>query len=220
MAWDLAQHDAWVLRKQFSVVLEKTEWELRGVQCLDLDEVEPPKQMICSSRMFGTRQRGFTALAEAVASYTARAVEKLRAQQSLCKMIRVGVQTGMFNPDEPRYANGAVLELPYPTGDARILNEYAHFGLRSIFMDGYAYSKAEILLMEICQRGEYTGDLFLPEQPTAAGRLVETMDAINRKYGRGALRPGRIPSEVGWAMRREMKSQSYTTSVDQVLTIR
>lgn len=219
-AWDLAQHDAWALRKQFSVVLEKTARELRGTQCLDLDEVEPPKQMICSSRMFGTRQRVFPALAEAVASYTARAAEKLRAQQSLCKMIRVGIQTGIFNPDEPRYANGAVLELPYHTDDTRILNEYAQFGLRQIFRDGYAYSKAEILLMEICQRGEYTGDLFLPEQPVQAGKLMETMDAINRKYGRGTLRPGRIPAEVGWAMRREMMSQSYTTNVWQVLRVK
>lgn len=37
------------------------------------------------------------------------AAEKLRAQHSLCKKIR----TGMFNPEEAHYANGALVELPY-----------------------------------------------------------------------------------------------------------
>lgn len=60
----------------------------------------------------------------------------------------------------------------------------------------------------------------VPEQPVQAGKLMETMDAINRKYGRGTLRPGRIPVEVGWAMRREMMSQNYTTNLNQVLVVR
>ena len=218
-AWDLSQYDPWSLRKQFSVVLEKTARELRNVRCLDLEEVEPPKQMICSSRMFGARQRELSAIAEAVASYTARAAEKLRAQGSLCKLIRVGVQTGMFNPDEPRYANGVTLQLPYPTDDTRVLVQYAQFGLARIFRDGYAYSKAEILLAEICQRNEFSGDLFAPEQPASADHLMSTLDAINRKFGRGALRPARIREAPGWSMRRELLSQGYTTRVDQVWEI-
>src|SRR5690606_11694396 len=48
-AWDLAQADAWTLRKQFSVVVEKTARELRGTPCLDLEEAAPPKQEICCS---------------------------------------------------------------------------------------------------------------------------------------------------------------------------
>ena len=36
-AWDLAHADAWTLRKQFSVVVEKTARELAGTTCLELD---------------------------------------------------------------------------------------------------------------------------------------------------------------------------------------
>ena len=39
-AWDLAQYDPASLRQQFSVVLEKTARELRGISCLHLAEVE------------------------------------------------------------------------------------------------------------------------------------------------------------------------------------
>src|SRR5690606_1889727 len=51
-AADLATADAWTLRKQFNVVLEKTARELRGTACLELDGPAPPKQEICCSRMF------------------------------------------------------------------------------------------------------------------------------------------------------------------------
>ncbi len=32
----------------------------------------------------------------------------------MCKKIRVSIRTGMFNPDEAKYANGALVQLPTP----------------------------------------------------------------------------------------------------------
>ena len=219
-AWHLAQYDAWSIRKMFSVTLEKTVRELRGISCIDLEEVAPSKQMICTSRMFGQRQYQFSAVAESVASYTARAAEKLRAQQSLCQVMRVGIQTGMHGPVEERYSNGVTLNLPYPTDDTRVLVKYALHGLKHIYREGYAYAKSEILLMDLKQRGEYSMDLFQPEQSANADRLMSTMDSINRKFGRGMLRPARVTVEPGWAMRRELMSQSYTTRLDQLWRVR
>lgn len=219
-AWHLAQYDARSIRKIFSVTLEKTLRELRGISCIDLEEVKQPKQMICTSRMFGQRVYTFSALAESVASYTARAAEKLRAQQSLCQVMRVGIQTGMHGLPEERYSNGAVLNLPYPTDDTRVLVKYALHGLKHIFREGYAYSKSEILLMDLKQRGEYSLDLFQPEQSASADRLMGTMDKINQKFGRGTLRPARVAAEPSWAMRRQFMSQSYTTRLDQLWCVR
>ncbi|MDP9556814.1 UNVERIFIED_ORG: nucleotidyltransferase/DNA polymerase involved in DNA repair [Pseudomonas parafulva] len=67
-AWELAHADAWSLRKQFSVVLEKTVRELGGTTCLELDEPDPPKKEICCSRMFGTRLTDLAPIKEAVAT--------------------------------------------------------------------------------------------------------------------------------------------------------
>jgi len=111
-AWELTQADAWSLRKQSSVVLEKTVRELGGTTCLELDEPDPPKKEICCSRMFGTRLTELAPIKEAVATYSSRAAEKLRSQRSLCKRLRVSIRTGMFNPDEAKYANGILVELP------------------------------------------------------------------------------------------------------------
>lgn len=67
--------------------------------------------------MFGKCVTTIEPINEAVATCIQRAAEKLRAQNSLCKKIRVNIRTGMFNPDEPKYANGALDELPYPKDD-------------------------------------------------------------------------------------------------------
>ena len=215
-AWDLANADARTLRKQFSVVVEKTARELRGTPCLELEDVTPLKQEICCSRMFGDRLRELAPIREAVATYAARACEKLRAQQSLCKRVRVSIRTGMFNPDEPRFAKGIVCELPYPTDDTRYITRAAIAGLELVYREGFAFSKAEVLLMDLCQRGEYTDDLFTETQPAAAERVMGVLDAVNAKWGRNTLRPGRIPTAPDWGMRREMMSQSFTTRLDQL----
>ncbi|HLD67942.1 MAG TPA: translesion error-prone DNA polymerase V subunit UmuC [Pseudomonas sp.] len=218
-AWDLAQADPWTLRTRFSVVLEKTARELRGTACLDLEEVAPPKQAICCSRMFGMRLRTLAPIREAVASYTARACEKLRAQGSLCKRVRVSIRTGMFNPDEAQYARGLVCELPYPSDDTRLISAAAMDGLQQLFRDGYAYSKAEVLLLDLRPRGQFTEDLFASAPPAAAERLMQALDRVNGKWGRGTLRLASVPAAPDWGMRRELLSPGYTTRLDQLWTV-
>lgn len=218
-AWDLAQADAWTLRSKFSVVVEKTARELRGTSCLELEEAAPPKQEICCSRMFGKRLKELAPIREAVATYAARACEKLRSQGSTCKRVRVSIRTGMFNPAEPRFARGMVMELPYPTDDTRVITKAAVQGLEALYQPGFAFSKAEILLLDLRQRGEYTDDLFAPVQPEATERVMGVLDTINARWGRGTLRPGGVPATPEWGMRREMMSQSYTTRLDQLLRV-
>lgn len=215
-AWDLAEADAKTLRKKHSVVIEKTARELWGVPCLELEDEPQPKQEICSSRAFGERLHSIEPIREAVATYAARACEKLRAQGSLCKRVRVSIRTGMFNPNEAKFAKGVICELAYPTDDTRLVIKAACQGLDAIYRTGYAYAKAEILLMDLRQRGEFSGDLFAQEQPESSERVMGVLDQINAKWGRGTLRPAQVPSTPDWAMRRELLSPRYTTDWNEL----
>ncbi|MEE4883047.1 Y-family DNA polymerase [Pseudomonas viridiflava] len=219
-AKDLAVANPQMLRSKFSVVMEKTARELAGTSCIGLEEVEPPKQEICCSRMFGKRLTEIQPIKEAVATYMMRASEKLRAQGSVCQRIRVSIRTGMFNPDEAKYANGALVELPYPTNDVRMMTRYATEAVDRIFRPGFRYSKAEVLLMDLCKPGEFTDDLFMAIQPLSSQRLMEAFDMINTKWGRGTVRTGAVPVKPDWGMRREQMSPSYTTRVDQLWTVK
>jgi len=61
----------------------------------------------------------------------------------------VSIRTGMFNPEEANFANGVVVDLPYPTDDVRLLNKAAVDALERIFRPGFKYSKAEVLLLNL-----------------------------------------------------------------------
>lgn len=148
-----------------------------------------------------------------------RATEKLRAQQSFCKKIRVSIGNGMFNPEEAKYANGVLVELPYPTDDVRLMTKASVDAVDRIYRPGFKYSKAEVLLVSLCQKGEYTEDLFSISQPVATEKVMGVLDAIICRWGRGTLRLASVPIDPDWGMRREMMSQSFTTRVDQLWTV-
>ncbi len=218
-AMDLAKADPWTLRKKFSIVIEKTARELAGTSCLELDEPDPPKQEICCSRMFGKRLTELPPIKEALATYMMRASEKLRAQGSLCKKVRVCIRTGMFNPEEAKYANGVVVDLPYPTDDVRLLTKAAVDAVDHIYRPGFKYNKAEVMLLNLCRPGEYTDDLFTVSQPAQATRVMRVLDQINGRWGKGTLRSASVPMNPDWGMRREMMSQSFTTRLDQLWSV-
>ena len=218
-AWDLANCDAWELRKRFNVIIEKTARELCGTACLELEEAAPAKQEICCSRSFGKRLKTIEPIQEAVTAYATRAAEKLRQQGSVCRRIRVSLRTGMFNPTEAKYANGLLCQLPYPTDDTRLITAAAREGISRLYRDGFSYAKAQVLLLDLCRRDEYTPDLFTPEQPVKTERLMSALDAINNRWGRGTLQPGRLTRAAEWGMRRELLSPSYTTRWAELLKV-
>ena len=219
-AWDLAKADPRLLRKRFSVVVEKTARELLGVACLEMEPQAPAKREICCSRSFGHRVHALDELREAVATYATRAGEKLRQQQSLCSLLHVGIRTGLFNTNEERVSLSVTCHLPYPTDDTRLLVQSAIAGLDQIYKAGPAYAKASVMLMDLCQRHEYTPDLFAPTQPAGTDQLMQTMDQINQRWGKGTIRPGRVPTKSEWQMQRQLLSPAFTTRFDQLWTVR
>ena len=111
------------------------------------------------------------------------------------------------------------MQLPWATDDTRMITQYALLALEQAYRAGFSYSKAEVMLLDLCQRNEITGDLFAPLQPIESTRVMAVLDEINAKWGRGTLRPGRVELKPDWGMQREMLSQSYTTRLDQLWVV-
>lgn len=210
---DLRDADAETIRARFSVVLERTVRELRGVSCLDLEEVAPPKQQIMSSRSFGLYVYDLDELREAVASYIAKASEKLRAQDSLAGAVQVYIRTNPFKPKEPQYQRAVTLSLPEPTADTRVLSRFAINILKGIYRPGYAYQKAGVMLTELQPRKLRQQSLFTHEAgDERAQRVMNAVDSINAKWGRGTVRISAEGLNKPWQMRRGRLSPAYTTS--------
>jgi nucleotidyltransferase/DNA polymerase involved in DNA repair len=65
--------------------------ELNGVLCMDLELIAPDKQQIISSRAFSQMITDYDSMQQAVAHYVARAAEKLRQQNGVCRQVSVGI---------------------------------------------------------------------------------------------------------------------------------
>ncbi len=210
---DLRDADPGSVRARFSVVLERTVRELRGLSCLDLEEVVAQKQQIMSSRSFGHSVYQLSELQEAVGSYMAKAAEKLRAQQSVAGAVQVMIRTNPFKPDQAQYQRTVTVPLPVPSADTRVLTGWALALLRDIYRPGFEYHKAGVLLAELQQAGVQQAGLFDAGGDTVRSVvLMQTLDAINNRWGRSTLGSALTTgAPQGWRMRRAHLSPAYTT---------
>lgn len=200
------------IRAQFGVVMERTCEELRGVSCLELEEIAPPKQQIMSSRSFGKPVECIEELQEAVATYVGRAAEKLRQQGSVSGAVYVFVQTNPFKENEQQYNAGLTVPLLNPSDDTRVLIQAALRGLKAIYRTGYRYKKAGIMLTLLSDKATQQGALFSESGGgQRSARLMAAMDAVNREFGRNTLRAAVSGIANTWAMRAGNRSPCYTT---------
>jgi len=216
-ALNLKQASPEALRQQFSVVMEKTIRELNGTVCIELEEISPPKKQILSSRSFGHPVRDYNSLAESITLYMSRAAEKLRRQQSFAGSAYVYIRTSPFKPDNSFYSNGLTIPLPTPTDDTRQLVNVVLWGLKQIYRPHFHYAKAGVMLSELVPAEGVQTDLFSQMQGTLkSDALMTTIDQINRKMGKDAIKLASEGFRKPWKMKQENKSPSYTTSWDDV----
>ncbi|MCG7364589.1 translesion error-prone DNA polymerase V subunit UmuC [Pantoea sp. ACRSH] len=210
-ALQLADSSTWVIRKHFNVVLERTVRELRGEACLDLEEMVPTKQQIVCSRSFGTRLTEYGDVRQAVCQYAERAAEKLRQENQYCRQIAVFLKTSPHAENEAYYGNQAMGQLLTPSNDTRDIVRIATEALDRIWLDGYRYMKAGVMLGDFFSQGVAQLQLFDAYGPRANSEaLMQVIDRINQA-GRGTLWFAGQGIEKSWAMKREMLSPAYTT---------
>lgn len=216
----LADTDTRFIRKHFSVVLERTVRELRGESCLGFEEFVPTKQEIICSRSFGERLTEYEHMRQAVCSYAVRAAEKLRAEHQYCRHISVFVKTSPFCVKEPYYGNQAMVKLLTPTQDSRDIISAAMRCLCAIWRDGHHYQKAGVMLGDFFSQGVAQLNLFDENPPRLNSEaLMQAMDGINKKRGKGTLYFAGQGIQQPWQMKREMLSPRYTTRFSDLLML-
>ena len=205
------------LRSHFGVVMERTCNELRGISCLELEDIAPSKKQIMSSRSFGVPVETIEELHESVASYLATAAAKLRQQHSSAGAVHVFIQTNRFKAEESQYNAGITVPLDEPTDDTRVLTNAALKGLEAIFRAGYRYKKAGVLLTLLSDRNSRQSTLFDNQAAREKStKLMAAIDAINRAYGRDTVHLAVSGTQQRWAMRAGNRSPNYTTRWEEL----
>ncbi|MBP1129245.1 DNA polymerase V [Serratia sp. PL17] len=215
-ALQLADASTTMIRKNFSVVIERTVRELRGEPCLSLEEFAPTKQQIICSRSFGDCITEYDAMHQAICMYATRAAEKLREERQYCRYINAWVKTSPFSINEEYYGNTASIKLITPTQDTRDIIAAAIRCLDAIWQPGHRYQKAGVMLQDFYSQGIAQLNLFDEFQPRPnSERLMTVLDHIN-KSGRAKVWFAGQGNHQAWSMKRELLSPAYTTRVSDL----
>lgn len=207
---DLRQAHTPTLRSEFGVVMEKTQRELLGISCIDLEEHAPDKQQIISSRSFGKPVTELAVVQDALSVFVATATEKLRAQSGQAALVQVFLHTNRFRPEQPQYNPSMTVPLPQPTNDSLVINRWVQHVAELLWREGYKYKKAGIMLGDISPVSMIQGDLLEPVA-TSDTRLMKAIDGLNTRFGRGTIKVSGGGLRDEWGMRQERKSPDYTT---------
>ena len=209
-------NDDWV-RKEMAVVGLRLKHELQGKPTLNL-EAPKNKKMIATTRSFEKMYTKFEDISERVSTFTASCSEKLRKQESHCNMIMVFVQTNYFRKDQPQYSRNIVIKTDFPTNSTIELNHYAQIGLKQIFREGYHYKKAGVIVMGLTPNNETQLSLFFSSNPKHQP-LMSIIDKMNKSYGKNKIKFATQSIDRQWKMKQEKLSPSYTTRINDIVSI-
>jgi DNA polymerase V len=216
-AFDFVQLTDDFVKKELSVVELRIKKELEGEPVLDL-ELKKPKKNISTTRSFEKAYTTIDELRERVATFSVSCAEKLRTQKSCCNAIMVFLRTNYFRKDQKQYSSSTIIKLPFSTNSSIEISKYALEALSKIFIEGYSYKKAGVIIMDFCPENEVQQTLFEQSNPKHK-KLMIAFDEINRTIGQHKVRLAIQDNNRIWKMKQENLSPRYTTKLNEIITI-
>jgi DNA polymerase V len=216
-AKDLAAVDPLWMRKQFSIVQEQLVRELNGERCLDITTIPTPRKNIQVSRSFSEATNDYRSLAEAVSTFAARACEKARSEGTVAAAVYVHLNTSWYKKNDSYVSDGKMRGIIVPTSSSPDVIRTALGLLREIYRKGVFYKKASVMLLNLQESKavKSQGVLFdmggkNPDDQQRDDTLMETVDQINRSFGKGTMVFGSQGVEQKWRGASEHCSPNYT----------
>ena len=219
-AYQLSKMDNKNIRKITNINILRTAMELNGVNCIDIDTSPISKKQITTSRAFSKNITELKYLEEAVSLYVSRAAEKLRLQKSKCYIITVALSTNRFDRQNIHKFLLNSHSFNSSTNSTSKLISAAKKILKNIYQNGLFYKKAYVFLsgLENSESKQYTfsDDIMMIKKDD---NLMKTFDKINKSFGSDTIKYANTGISRDWFMKREKKSNRYTTNWNEILKI-
>lgn len=210
-AWDYTQLQENVVRKLFALPGFRTWQELRGIPCIEFEDYVENKQTICVSRSFAHEITNVQELCSQTANFALSAVQKLRAQHSLCLEMAVFAFTNRFKDNAPQTHGSSLVTFPDGTSDHKAFVGAAVAATRELFRPGYGYKKAGVVILKLIQEEDATGSLFADTAAAErSSRLSAALDSVNSAFGPGSVRFA-VQGDGKVFSARDHQSPHYTT---------
>ena len=210
-AWDYTQLQETTVRKLFNLPGFRTWKELRGIPCIEFEDMIEPKQSICISRSFAHEVTTLQEFTEQIATFASRATAKLRAQNTLATEMAVFAMTNRFKEDLPQTSGGLYTVFPDGAADYRTIVTSAIKTARSLFRPGFGYKKAGVVFTKIIPAEGASASIWADTDAQERDEnLSKVLDSIHKSFGNGALLWG-AQGDGQFHMAQEHRSPHYTT---------
>lgn len=212
----LADLDPGWVRRAYTIVVERTVRELRGVPCIPLADQPAPRRSIMHCRHLGQPASTQDEVAVAAGAFAQAVSAKLRRFGLAAPAITVMLSTGGFGPGPQHHAQ-ATQGFPVPRNAAGQLATTAATLARGAWRPGHRYKRVGVLASDLALASSVQP--LWPDDPRH-DRLAAVLDTITTRYGRGRAGYGstgiREPVGWNWRMRQEMRSPRFTTRWDEL----
>lgn len=223
-AWDLRNmSEEWAYRQLGGVVGTRLIRELRGQPSIDMRDPLESKKMIATTRMFGDPVNNITDIKEAVATYTSRAAEKLRRQQSAASMISVFIVAKEEDHMADFHRGNSISDyttLPSATSATHRLIKPAVEIVDRLYETGTWYKKAGVMLSGLVPDDSIQANLFAAEQVNEQRLLMDMVDNVNFSMRDDVIKFASSGTKRDWKMRQALRSPRYTTRWDELFEVK
>jgi len=206
-AWQLANQSPKTMRKQFSVVVERTINELNGMPCLNWDDVRQSKKEIFSTQSFGQRITNYYALKAAITSHGCIVARKVRKQKSLVKRLHIFAASSPH--DDNYYKKSLVYEFPVATDKTLKIAEAITYVFDSIYLPEVNFYRCGVGAIVLENKLFQQQDMF--NASVNNPELMQCYGSINHRYGNSTVEVSAAGKAEKWQMRRSFLSPSYTS---------
>ncbi len=223
-AYDLTKKtEEWAHKNLGGVVGVRLIKELKGEAASEMKDELVVKKMIATTRMFGSPVKNIADIKEAVATYTSRAAEKLRRQQSAANIISVFVVPKEQNHNT-HFRHGPTVSsyvtLPVATSSTNELIKPAVLLVDKLYEEGRIYKKAGVMLSGLVPDETIQGNLFVAEKINNNRLLMSMLDNVNFSMRDDVVKFAASGTARDWKMRQELRSPRYTTRWEEMFTVK
>lgn len=180
--------EVWVNRL-FHITGVRTWKELNGIPAITIVSHEKQKS-IMYSRTFAHMTSSKTVLLRELSNYASSVARKLREQKARCKSVSLFLATNRHRMDLAQYNADDTIRLHTPTDDSMVIIEAVTILLDRLYRENYQYKQAGVIVGQLEHSESVQLDLFTPNQVTDQAkkkRLMQTIDGINRKFGKNQI---------------------------------
>jgi DNA polymerase V len=210
-ALDLSRADDGWVRKAMGKVGLRTVLELRGTPVFDLETAPEPRQTCCCSRSLGDATGDFGQIHDAVIEFASTAAAKVRRDGLAAGVVQTFLATDRFRREAPQRSAAATAKLASATASTPEILGAAVAALKTAWLDGYAYRKVGVVLLDLVRPEDVPRDLFAPAPNPKKAALMAALDGVNARFGRRTLGFGLAGDDAGWRTRADARTPRYTT---------